>query len=166
MLNILSEFNASATFFCLGKNVVTNPEIFARIKNEGHEIGSHSYSHPDGWKTPNISYLKDVLKGNSFINAGLFRPPYGHISLSQTSALKKRFRLIMWDVISGDFDQSITPEKCLDNVVSSTVAGSIVVFHDSLKARNNMLYALNGTLEHFSQQGFRFVALTNEYVSR
>lgn len=159
VLGTLKEYNAKATFFCLGKNVEAHPELFARIQEEGHAIGNHSYNHPDGWKTPLITYAKNVLQTDKIFKAKLFRPPYGRITLAQSAMLKKRFQIVMWHVISGDFDQSISKEKCLDNVLSNAEKGSIIVFHDSLKAASNVHFALEGTLKHFAAQSYRFHAI-------
>lgn len=159
VLDILEQHNAKATFFCLGKNAEANPELFSQLTLSGHSVGSHSYSHQDGWKTGTYSYVKDALKGNRKINSTIFRPPYGHITLAQSNALKKRFKIVMWDVISGDFDKNITSEKCLGNVINNTESGSIVVFHDSLKAAEKMLNVLPQFLKHFRELGFRFDAL-------
>lgn len=158
-LDLLKEFNARATFFCLGKNVVANPELFGRIRNEGHQVGNHSATHPDGWKTCTFGYMKDVLKAADEIDSVLFRPPYGHITFSQASLLKKKFRIVMWDVISGDFDPDVSEEKCFQNVRKSAQNGSIVVFHDNLKAGKKMLMALRQTLVHFTEQGYSFLSI-------
>lgn len=159
VLKTLDEFNAKATFFCLGKNVEANPDLFALIKAAGHTIGNHSYNHPDGWKTSTITYVKNALRAQQSIASTYYRPPYGRISMAQSTLLKKRFKIVMWHVISGDFDSSITKEKCLDNVVSNAERGSIIVFHDSVKAAPHLHYALRGTLEHFAALGYRFEAL-------
>jgi len=154
VLDTLKKHNVPATFFCLGKNVAAYPEIFARIKEEGHAVGNHSYDHVDGWKTSLITYAKNVLKANEVIGSNLFRPPYGRITPQQVSMLKKRFRIVMWHVISADFDQSISGEKCVQNIVENTDNGSIIVFHDSLKAADNCLYALEPSLAFFQELGF------------
>jgi peptidoglycan/xylan/chitin deacetylase (PgdA/CDA1 family) len=159
VLKTLSEFNAKATFFCLGKNVEAHPELYEQIKAAGHTIGNHSYNHPDGWKTSTITYAKNALQAQQFIQSEYYRPPYGRISMAQSSMLKKRFKIVMYHIISGDFDQSITKEKCLDNVVRYAEAGSIIVFHDSLKASAHVHYALRGTLERFASLDYRFEAL-------
>lgn len=159
-LNLLQRFHAHATFFCLGKNVIENPSLYARLIAEGHSIGNHSFDHPDGWKTGQLRYLRNVLRAGEVIDSPLFRPPYGRITPAQVNALKKRYRLVMWDVLSADFDPAKTPQQCLQHVIQHTVAGSIVVFHDSVKAERNMLYALEGTLEHFSARGYILRALS------
>lgn len=160
-LNLLSRFNAKATFFCLGKNAEAHPGIMRRIVAEGHAVGNHTYNHPDGWKTPHMEYLRNVVQAKRTIDSTLFRPPYGRITPAQVNALKNQFTLVMWDVLSADFDAANTPEACLENVVRNVSPGSIVVFHDSVKARRNMLYALEGSLEQLSSAGYIFRALSN-----
>jgi peptidoglycan/xylan/chitin deacetylase (PgdA/CDA1 family) len=160
-LNLLSRFHAKATFFCLGKNAEAHPEIMRRIVAEGHAVGNHTYNHPDGWKTPQMEYLRNVVQAKRAIDSTLFRPPYGRITPAQVNALKNQFTLVMWDVLSADFDAGKKPEACLENVVRNVSPGSIVVFHDSIKARRNMLYALEGSLEQLSRAGYIFRALSN-----
>jgi len=159
VLDTLKNYNAKATFFCLGKNVEQHRSLFERVIEEGHTVGNHSYNHPDGWKTPLITYAKNALQTDKIFKAKLFRPPYGRITLAQSAMLKKRFQIVMWHVISGDFDQSISKEKCLYNVLNNSEKGSIIVFHDSHKAATNMHYALEGTLKHFDALGYRFHAI-------
>ncbi|MBL0314391.1 MAG: polysaccharide deacetylase family protein [Flavobacteriales bacterium] len=160
-LDILKKYEAKATFFCLGKNVVEHPALYQRILNEGHSIGNHSWDHPDGWKTSDISYLKNALRAGQHIQSGLFRPPYGRITLSQAKALRKKYQLIMWTVLSADFDPAVSPEKCLTNVLSNIDNGSIIVFHDSLKAKKNMLYALEESLKFFCEEGYTLRPITS-----
>lgn len=161
VLDLLQRYAAKATFFCLGKNAEANPALFNRIKEEGHAIGNHSYDHPDGWKTPTMAYLRNVIKSAYTIKSNLFRPPYGRITPAQISALKKQYKIVMWDVLSADFDIQKTPQQCLSNVVEHVQPGSIVVFHDSVKAKANMLHALEGSLEYLKAQGYIFRALSN-----
>lgn len=156
VLDTLKEYQAKATFFCIGDNVIKHPQIFARIAEEGHQIGSHTLNHLNGWKFRNHHYLKNVLEGARLVPTTLFRPPYGKITRSQTAALRARFSIIMWDVISGDFDIKIPKEKCLENVVKHVVPGSIVVFHDSIKAYDRMAYALPRTLDYLQSAGYTF----------
>lgn len=160
-LELLHKYRAQATFFCLGKNAEAHPEILQRIIDEGHCIGNHTYDHPDGWKTNTTAYLRNVLQATHSIESTLFRPPYGRITPAQVNALKKRFQPVMWDVLSADFDATISSEQCLQNVVRNVRPGSIVVFHDSLKARTNMLHALEGSLRHLSHEGYIFRALSH-----
>ncbi len=162
VLDLLKKYSASATFFCLGKNVEAHPEIFARIKSEGHSIGNHTWDHPDGWKTHDISYLKNVLKASQQISGKLFRPPYGRITPAQVNAIKKRYLPVMWSVLSADFDKSISKEQCLDNVLNNVENGSIIVFHDSEKAKKNMLYALEESLLFFTSEGYTLRAISDQ----
>lgn len=159
VLDELTKYKAKATFFCIGKNVIENPELFARITNEKHAIGNHTFSHTNGWKTKEYSYLKDVIKCQQIVKTKLFRPPYGKLTRMQTNSIHKKFKIVMWDVLSADFDKTISPEKCLQNVLKNTTKGSIVVFHDSLKAEKNLKVALPKMLKHFSELGFEFKAI-------
>ncbi|MFT3748730.1 MAG: polysaccharide deacetylase family protein [Agriterribacter sp.] len=158
VLEQLRKFNAKATFFCIGNNVVKYKDVYTNIINDGHKIGNHTYNHLNGWKTDDKKYFTDIAEARKYIDSDLFRPPYGRISKLQLKYLTESFnmKVIMWSALSGDFDQKITPETCLKNVVLSTKSGSIVVFHDSEKAFKNMQYALPKTLEYFAKQGYRF----------
>jgi len=164
-LGQLAKYKAKATFFCIGKNVIQHPEIFKRCVAEGHSIGNHLFKHEDGWKTPTADYINSVEKTNQIflkynLKTRLLRPPYGKISQQQAVQLTEDdYRLIMWSVISKDYDPNITPEKCLRYSIKDLKRGSIVVFHDSLKASLNMQYALPRLLEQFSKEGFVFKAL-------
>lgn len=159
VLDTLKAFNACATFFCLGKNVNAYPEVYNRILREGHAVGNHTYSHLKGWKTSNSVYLEDVKKCAEVVSSRLFRPPYGKMKFSQYSGLNTQYSIIMWDVLSYDYDQSLAPEKCLQQVIKYSRPGSIVVLHDSLKAQKNLLYLLPRALEHFHTKGFLFKAI-------
>jgi peptidoglycan/xylan/chitin deacetylase (PgdA/CDA1 family) len=152
-LEQLRKYNAEATFFCIGNNVEKHPDIFQMVVQQGHAIGNHTFTHLKGWKTSTEEYIESVRKCG--LKTNLFRPPYGKIKPSQSVILRKMgFRIIMWDVISYDFDQSISPEKCLENVLKNVQSGSIIVFHDSVKAEQNMRYALPKTLEFLKEKGF------------
>lgn len=163
VLDILSSFDAKATFFCLGKNVEQFSEIYQRIIKEGHGVGNHTYDHPNGWKTKDSSYCNNVKQCSELVDSKLFRPPYGKISRSQRKVLKEDYKIVMWDVLSGDFDLSITPEKCLSNVIYNSSKGSIIVMHDSLKAEKNLRYALPKMLDHFTCDGYKFKNLGQFY---
>lgn len=160
ILDLLSDYDVKATFFCVGEKVEKNREIFSKIINGGHATGNHTYLHLNGWKTNSKEYITDIEKANNLIKSGLFRPPYGRITPSQAFILKKQFKIIMWSVLSGDFDENIDKEKCLDIVRSHTRKGSIVVFHDSEKSVEKCLYALPRVLEHFLEEGFKFDLLS------
>lgn len=168
----LNKYNAKATFFCIGKNIQNHPEIFKNIITDGHAIGNHTQNHLKGWKTDNTPYIDNVLTcehaiskefNNSKLkaqNLKLFRPPYGKIKKAQATALlKKGYKIIMWSVLSADFDTTISNEKCLDNVLKNTEPGSIIIFHDSVKAAERMQYALPKVLKHFSDKGFVFKSI-------
>ena len=164
VLKELKKHNALATFFCIGKNVVAYPGIYEQIINEGHAVGNHTYNHLNGWKTSNDEYLKDIALASHEIDSDLFRPPYGRITSFQARNLKpvmkgKEPKVIMWDVLSGDFDITCTPQQCLANVLLASVPGSIIVFHDSEKAFPKIEYTLPRMLNHFSEKGYLFKAL-------
>ena len=167
VLEELKKYNAKATFFCIGNNIEKHPEIFAKVANEGHSIGNHTFNHLNGWKTSTKEYLENVnLCESSILNLKstilnlqpkLFRPPYGKIKLSQSKKLGQlSYKIIMWDVLSADFDTSISKEKCLDNVIKNTKSGSIIVFHDSVKAFPNLEYSLPKALKYWAAKGFIF----------
>ncbi|AUC86690.1 polysaccharide deacetylase family protein [Polaribacter sp. ALD11] len=168
VLDELKKYEAKATFFCIGKNIVNHPDIFKRIIIEGHAVGNHTQNHLKGWCTKNGSYLENVdlceetiTKFNdATIKQKLFRPPYGKIKKSQAKEiLKKGYKIIMWTVLSADFDTSISNEKCLQNVLKNTESGSIIVFHDSVKASEKLKYVLPKVLKKFSEKGFCFKAI-------
>lgn len=161
VLDKLKEYGAKGTFFCIGDNVVKHPEIFERLISEGHAIGNHTFHHVKGWETPLDAYLKEVSDCADVIRFAhppehkLMRPPYAKITFSQTKKVREMgYRIILWDVLSEDYDQSVSPEKCLENVVKHVRPGSIVIFHDSLKAYPNMKFALEGTLEYLKKEGY------------
>lgn len=176
VLSILKKHNAKATFFCVGANIEKFPEIFRQIISEGHSIGNHTYNHLNGWKTESKNYIENVSKCDSVMTGyrlsvisnqshrspftvyrlPLFRPPYGRMKKSQYTLIKSQYSIVMWDVLSRDFDESTSEQKCLQNVLSKTREGSIVVFHDSLKAKEKLFYVLPKVLEHYSVKGFSF----------
>ena len=181
-LDTLKKFNAKATFFCIGNNVEKHPDIFQDILADGHAIGNHTHNHIKGWKTKATEYLKNIAEAEKTINTqipnskfqisnsliinrqssivNLFRPPYGQITPKQGNKLMELgYKIIMWDVLSFDWEKDVNEETCLKNVISNTTNGSIVVFHDSVKASKNMQYALPKVLEYFSEKGFLFEVL-------
>ncbi|WP_443940044.1 polysaccharide deacetylase family protein [Pedobacter sp. MW01-1-1] len=162
VLKTLKAFDAKATFFCIGDNIGKYPEIFERIQNAGHAIGNHTFNHLKGWETETEAYVTNTLKCQSLTQTNLFRPPYGRIKKAQISRLKSQMpdlQIVMWDVLSGDFDTHLSPEKCYQNVIKHTESGSIIVFHDSLKAFDRLEYALPRVLKYFSDRGFLFASL-------
>ena len=162
VLDELKKYNAKATFFCIGKNVKEHFDIYKQIISEGHRPGNHTFNHLNGWKTADKKYLDDIKQAADIIDSPFFRPPYGRATKFQMKALQEdKFQLktIMWDVLSGDFDEKITPENCYLNVVKYAKAGSIIVFHDSLKALPRLQYALPLVLRFFSEKGFVFKVL-------
>ena len=159
VLNILKQYQAKATFFCIGDNVSKHPEEFELVKNAGHNIGNHTFNHLKGWKTDGKTYTDNFLKTDDILHTNLFRPPYGRIKRSQIKLLKQakpNLDVIMWDVLSGDFDQDLSPEDCLQNVLKHTENGSIIVFHDSLKAFDRLEYVLPKAMEEWSRKGYEF----------
>lgn len=162
-LDQLKQFNAKASFFCIGKNVQQHGGIYRRILDEGHSVGNHTHNHLNGWKTKDDIYLDNVKQASGYIDSSLFRPPYGRISRFQANTLQKLhqppYRVIMWSVLSGDFDTTISPQQCLNNVILNTEPGSIIVFHDSAKAWDRMQYALPRVLEHFTNENYSFKSL-------
>jgi peptidoglycan/xylan/chitin deacetylase (PgdA/CDA1 family) len=156
VLEILKQFEAKATFFCIGRNVERYPNIFEQIIKEGHATGNHTYSHLKGWITPNSEYYNDIELAGKFIHSGLFRPPYGKIRRAQLKYLRQFYSIIMWDIMSNDYDHSVTPEKCVENVIKYARPGSIIVFHDSEKSRGRTLIALPRILEILKNQEYAF----------
>lgn len=158
ILNILQTYQVKATFFCVGENAARYPEILERIKAQGHQTGNHTYHHLKGWKTPLKTYVDDVTRCHSHVPSRLFRPPHGRGTRAQYRKLKG-YEIIMWDVLSGDFDPDLSPEKCLSHVLRHARNGSIIVFHDSLKAKERVLYALPRAIEYWKEKGFNFKTL-------
>ncbi len=171
VLDELSRVNAKATFFCIGDNVSKHPEVFLKIIEQGHSIGNHTFNHLKGWSTPLQNYLDNILlcenKMTSYKSPNLppptsrfFRPPYGRITSKQISALKEKYQIVMWDVLTHDYSKNIARQNCLNGSIKATRAGSIIVFHDSMKAERNLTYVLPKFLDHFSSQGYEFKSLS------
>ena len=163
VLEQLSNFNAHASFFCIGKNVQLYPKMYDAIITAGHVVGNHTQNHMNGWNNNTNNYISDIQEATKWIDSNLFRPPYGRISFAQIKALRLHLNLpqqiIMWDVLSGDFDTTITGEQCAENVIQHAGPGSIIVFHDSAKAMDRLRVALPKVLAHFSKLGYQFKAL-------
>jgi len=166
VLDELKKYNAKATFFCIGKNVGAFPDLYRRILDEGHAVGNHTYNHLNGWKTKDKIYLEDISETNKYIDTDLFRPPYGRITSFQAKHVKKAMkkenaRIVMWDVISGDFDSSLTVQRRTENVILNATKGSIIVFHDSEKAWIRLQHCLPEVLDFFIKKDFCFKRLEN-----
>lgn len=166
VLDQLKKHNAKASFFCIGKNVLDHPQLYKRIVEERHAVGNHTHNHLNGWKTKDDVYLADVREAVKFIDSNLFRPPYGRITSFQANNIKQAMekpaaKIIMWDVISGDFDDSLTGEQCLQHVILNAAKGSIIVLHDSEKAFSRLSFFLPLVLTFFEKQGYRFEKLEN-----
>lgn len=168
VLEQLSRANAKGTFFTIGDNVRKHPQLFARILNEGHAVGNHTYNHVSGWKTPLLGYVANVSEcdavmighsDNRLKSVPMFRPPYGRITRRQIASLTK-YRIMMWDVLTNDYAKNLEAEACLSGSLAAARPGSIVVFHDSLKAEKNLTYVLPRFLDHFGSQGYTFEALS------
>ena len=159
VLDVLNQYQVKATFFCVGENISKNPELFDRLLKEGHQVGNHTYNHIKGWKVNNASYLDNIEKCQDLTKTNLFRPPYGRVKKSQFKLLLKDYRVVFWDVLSYDYDSLITPKKCLGNSIKYTRNGSIIVFHDNIKAQKNLKFALPHYIEHFLKLNYKFATL-------
>jgi len=159
LLELLNKYNAKATFFCIGEKITKYPHVYQQILNDKHCIGNHTFNHLNGWQTTTDHYINNLLKADEVIlpKSKLFRPPYGKIKLHQAKVIKnKGFEIIMWDVLSYDFDQKLDHQKALNKIIKNTQTGSIIVFHDSQKAFENLQKLLPDYLAFFSQKGFCF----------
>ncbi|WP_347158990.1 polysaccharide deacetylase family protein [Pontibacter chitinilyticus] len=166
VLEQLQQHGAKATFFCVGENVAKHTDVARQVLAQGHKLANHTYNHLKGWHTPLQDYLQNVAKCQSELDKlqpqqehRLFRPPYGRITSRQAAHLASTYELIMWDMLTNDYDQTLGAEKCLQKALKHTQSGSIIVFHDSLKARHNLMYTLPRFLEHFCGLGYTFKTL-------
>ncbi|NRD24302.1 polysaccharide deacetylase family protein [Winogradskyella litoriviva] len=170
VLSTLKEYNAKATFFCIGNNIDKHPLIFQNIIEHGHSIGNHTYNHLKGWKHNTQDYLEDVeqtkiliesiIEKHKYSNKNLFRPPYGKVRTKQSKQIQSLgYKIIMWDVLSFDWDNSVSEKTCLNNVICKAKEGSIIVFHDSIKASRNLKYALPKVLDYYSKMGYSFLSI-------
>lgn len=156
VLDLLEHYGAVATFFCLGKNVRSQRELYDRILEGGHQVANHTYQHKNGWLTSNAEYLKDVKIAEKYIDSDIFRPPYGKIKSKQIQRLRKDYRIVMWSVLTRDYDNKLSPEDCLKITLKRVKPGYIFVFHDSVKAKERMLCALKGLLDHARDNNLNF----------
>lgn len=159
VLNELDKVNAKATFFCVGDNMRKYPLIAQEVLDKGHRIGNHTYNHLDGWNTDNFTYLKNIARCDEYTKSDLFRPPYGKIGLNQLLAVKKKYRVIYWSILSRDFEVDLDTDESLNYMKENTGAGAIVLFHDSEKAEKNLKAMLPAFLEHFTNKGYNFITL-------
>lgn len=154
VLDLLKKHNVKGTFFCVGANVKSYPEIFERLLQEGHAIGNHTYNHISGWSQNNADYYHDIAQCQEVIDTNLFRPPYGRIKKAQAKKLSKGYKIVMWDILSGDFDKNLSSEDCLHNVIKNLRPGAIIVFHDSIKSIEKLRYVLPRVLKHLKKNGY------------
>ncbi|WP_138432275.1 polysaccharide deacetylase family protein [Winogradskyella algicola] len=175
VLQTLQEYNAKATFFCIGKNIESHPDIFQSILKQGHSVGNHTYNHLKGWKTKTKDYIDDVERTQNLMNSkienhrssleNLFRPPYGKFKSKQSRVLQELgYEIVLWDVLSYDWDKSISEKACLENIIPKAKEGSIIVFHDSIKASKNLKYVLPKVLDYYSKKEFGFKALSKSIL--
>ncbi|MDX1903545.1 MAG: polysaccharide deacetylase family protein [Thermonemataceae bacterium] len=172
VLDILAQYKAKATFFCVGENIEKYPEVFMRIISEKHQVGNHTYHHLNSWKTASKNYISDVLACQHIIEkyhlySYLFRPPYGKLTWQVKKILENthKQKIVLWDMLSYDFDASVSPENSLRQLRKHSQKGSIIVFHDNLKAQKNLAYILPSFLEYFSTKGFRFEVLPTQHFA-
>ena len=160
VLSMLEDYQAKASFFCVGDNVRKYPEVFSKIIQRGHAVGNHSFHHLNGWKTDKQAYVNDIVKANALIQSNLFRPPYGRLKSNQAKTLISHgYEIVMWTLLSSDYDEQLSKEKCAERLLKKIRPGAIVLFHDSDKAKRNMIYALERLLYEGTRQGYRFEAL-------
>jgi peptidoglycan/xylan/chitin deacetylase (PgdA/CDA1 family) len=159
VLDILTKYGIKATFFCVGDNVRKYPEIFERIKAEGHRVGNHTFNHIAGFQWDNDTYIENIEEADKLIQSDLFRPPHGHITKSQFRKLKEKYQIVMWDVITRDYNYNLKPERVFDIVKKYARNGSLIVFHDSIKAEKNMRYAMPKAIEYLLSNGYTFETL-------
>lgn len=159
VVNLLNEYNAKATFFCVGKNVKKNSTVYSLLLSNGHSVGNHTMQHLNGWKNNNSTYYQNIKEASTFINSNLFRPPYGKIRPSQIYKLKKEYKIIMWDILSKDYDNKLSGIECFEKVKRNVKPGSIIVFHDSIKAEKRLRIALPLCLEYLKKEGYIFSAI-------
>ncbi|HXB11799.1 MAG TPA: polysaccharide deacetylase family protein [Bacteroidia bacterium] len=161
ILDILSKYGVKATFFCVGDNVRKHPEIFQRLIKEGHTIGNHTFHHMDGWKASDENYISDIAQCAELVKSNLFRPPYGRLKFSQYKRVKEKYKIVLWDVLSGDYDMSLSGQKCFEIVKKNTRPGSILVFHDNIKAQNKISELLTKTLDYMGDSGYMLKPLSS-----
>jgi peptidoglycan/xylan/chitin deacetylase (PgdA/CDA1 family) len=156
ILKTLDAYKIPATFFCVGENLAKHPDLVWEMQKRGHAIGNHTYNHISGWRTKNVHYFENVEACHKVYQSKLFRPPYGRLRASQANELKRKYKIIMWDVLSYDYDKKVLPEICFRNVIDATKSGSVIVFHDNIKALKNLEYALPRSIDFLLKKDFVF----------
>lgn len=159
VLDLLDKYDIKATFFCVGDNVRKHPETFAEVVHRGHSVGNHTMHHLQGAKVTTKRYIADIMEAESYIHTPLFRPPHGLIRWKQAAAIKDNMRIIMYDLVTRDYNRKLSGEQVLDNVKRYVRNGSIVVFHDSLKSEQNLRYALPRAIEWLKENGYVFLPI-------
>lgn len=165
VIDVLDQFDVKASFFVVGENVNKHPQVFKKLIDHGHLIGNHTFHHVRGWRTSTQEYIKEVERCNQSIIdnggeiTGYFRPPHGRIKPGQAKELRNQYKLLMWSVLTVDYDRNLNEKTCLSNSIKATSSGSIVVFHDSIKAEKNLRYVLPRYIEHFLKEGYSFQRL-------
>ena len=162
IINLMNQYDAKGTFFLIGDAVSRNPDLYQLYKTNGHLVGNHTYRHIKGWQSRKKNYLKEITQCAEVVESSLFRPPYGQINLQGIREIKKLYKVVMWDVLSWDFDNETSSEICLSNVVNYSKEGSIVVFHENEKSMKNIMYALPKVLEHFTKLGYQFKVIPTD----
>lgn len=163
VLDTLNAYDAKATFFCVGENAQRHPDLVDRIREEGHSLGSHTFNHLNGWHTENTEYYRNVRRGAREVGSELFRPPYGKLKFHQARFLSQHYRIIMWDILGGDFDPLITSEQVYQNLTKNVVSGSIIVLHDSIKSMDKVRYVLPRFLDFCAENDFHCVPIQSEH---
>ena len=166
ILLALDLFDAKATFFCVGENVKRYPHIYKKISAAGHATGNHTFSHLNGLKVSTEEYLDNIYKASKYIDSTLFRPPHGRMKSSQQTLINKEYNIVLWDVLSYDFNKKLSKQNCFNNVKHFTRPGSVIVFHDNIKATKNMFYALTQTLLLYKEAGYKFEAITEDVIQK
>ncbi len=165
VLDLLRKENIRATFFCVGENVKRYPEVYRQILDDGHSVGNHTYNHWQGLKKSDRDYFRNIEKAREYIDSDLFRPPHGWLKRSQYMYLKRKYRIVMWDVISCDYDAGLKPAKVFRNITSYVRPGSIITFHDSIKAKGNLMEVLPKSIQWMKEQGYRFETIPYKRVN-
>lgn len=164
ILNLLRQYNARASFFCIGDNVQKYPEVYQQILADGHSVGNHTHNHLNGWKTTDKEYLENIKEANKYIESNLFRPPYGRIKGSQIRFLKQELpemKILMWNILAGDWVQELKPEICFEKIQKHISHGDIIVLHETDKAFDRLKYVLPNLLEYFTAKGCRFERISS-----